>query len=195
MANERSGLQRGEGGVRRVSNGQRFWDDGGGSAWWTPLPPVSQQEEGLERHVEPCAAHTYPDPPSRGEEWGLERGEERCVAREMERSGATALHGSFTQIPDLGARSGVWNDMGSPAWWARGKETELRPCKGRLPRPTTNERGNDMGSTWWKQWLEAELRPYTGRLPRTPPRSEKRGLERPGEPLHGYPTSEPYAGR
>ena len=63
------------------------------------------------------------------------------MVREMERSGATALHGSFTQIPDLGARSGVWNDMGSPAWWARWKETELRPCKGRLPRPTTNERG------------------------------------------------------
>ena len=31
--------------------------------------------------------------------------------------------------------------MGSPAWRARWKETEFRPCKGRLPRPTTNERG------------------------------------------------------
>ena len=49
------------------------------------------------------------------------------MVREMERSGATALHGSFTQVPDLGARSGVSNDMGER--------------KGRLPRPTTNERG------------------------------------------------------
>ena len=73
------------------------------------------------------ASHTYPDPPSRGEKRGLERREERCVVREMERSGATALHGSFTQVPDLGARSGVSNDMGER--------------KGRLPRPTTNERG------------------------------------------------------
>ena len=132
-----------------------------------------------------------------GEEWGLERCEERCVVREMERSGATALHGSFTQIPDLGARSGVWNDMGSPAWWRGGKRQSYDLVRVVYPDPPPMRGGfwNDVGSTWWKQWLEAELRPYTGRLPRTPPRSEKRGLERPGEPLHGYPTSEPYAGR
>ena len=31
---------------------------------------------------------------------------------EIERGGATALRGSCTQTPDLGARSGVWDDMG-----------------------------------------------------------------------------------
>ena len=31
------------------------------------------------------------------------------------RSGATALRGSCTQTPDLGARSGIWNDMRSDA--------------------------------------------------------------------------------
>ena len=35
---------------------------------------------------------------------------------------------------------------------------------------------------WWTQWKKAELRPYAGRLPRSPSRSEKRSLERPGEP-------------
>ena len=60
--------------------------------------------------------------------------------------------------------------MGSPAWRARWKETEFRPCKGRLPRPTTNERGfwNDMGSTWWKQWLEAELSALRGSFAQNP---------------------------
>ena len=58
-------------------------------------------------------------------------------ARNGEKRGYTALHGSFTQRLDLGARSGVWNDMASPAWWAQWKETVLRPCKGRWPRPTT----------------------------------------------------------
>ena len=100
-----------------------------------------------------AASHTYPDPPSRGEKRGLERREECCVVREMERSGATALHGSFfTQIPDLGARSGVSNDMGSPAWWAQWKETELRVV---YPDPPPMRGGS--GTTWWTQWLEAEL--------------------------------------
>ena len=48
-----------------------------------------------------------------GEKRGLERHEERRVVNEMGRSGATALRGLITsQIPDVEARSRVWNDFG-----------------------------------------------------------------------------------
>ena len=54
----------------------------------------------------------YPDPTT-NERGVLER-HGKYVVEAMVRSGATALRGSFTQIPRLGARSGVWNDLGSP---------------------------------------------------------------------------------
>ena len=63
-----------------------------------------------------------PDPPSRSEKRGLERHEERRVVEEKERGGATVSRGPLTQIPVLGARSGVWNDMGSPALWTHWKK-------------------------------------------------------------------------
>ena len=105
---------------------------------WNPALRTNERGYGYTR-----VAHSAPDLGARlrprtltqtrhlGEKRGLERREERCVVREMERSGATALHGSFTQVPDLGARSGVSNDMGER--------------KGRLPRPTTRF-WNDMRS-------------------------------------------------
>ena len=63
-----------------------------------------------------------PDPPSRSEKRGLERHEERRVVEEKERGGAAVSRGPLTQIPVLGARSGVWNDMGSPELWTHWKK-------------------------------------------------------------------------
>ena len=95
----------------------------------------------------------------------------------MERSGPTALRGSFTQTPDLGARRGFWNDIKSPARWTK-RTYGLRrvvypdpPSRGekglleheeRLPRPPDPEarRGfwNDMESpVRFTTWKEADL--------------------------------------
>ena len=64
--------------------------------------------------LRPCEGYSVPGLATEG----LERHEERCVVNEMGRSAATAataLRGLITsQIPDVEARSGVWNDLGSP---------------------------------------------------------------------------------
>ena len=62
---------------------------------------------------------------------------------EMERGGATALRGSSTQTPDLGARSGVWNDMGRPALWTQWRNRSY----GLLPSPAISEREARSGTT------------------------------------------------
>ena len=104
----------------RSHNEKRVWND-----MWSPAQQTNKRGYGFTRvaHADPrsrsetAASHVYPDPPSRGEKWGLER-EERCVVREMKRSGAIR---PLTRVvyPETRSRSekGVWNDMGSPAWW------------------------------------------------------------------------------
>ena len=61
-----------------------------------------------------------PRPAISGEKRGLERHEERRVVEEKERGGAAVSRGSITQIL-TSERSGVWNDMGSPALWTHWK--------------------------------------------------------------------------
>ena len=123
------------------------------------------------------------------------------------RSGATALRGSITQTRHLNARSGVWNDMRSAAWWKKRKQAELRSRAGRLSRSLISEREAESGTTWGACVVDTveEAEPFHP-LPRarnekriwkdmrrltwnyygltrviysdSPPRSEKRGQER-----------------
>ena len=53
------------------------------------------------------------------------------MVEEKETGGAAVSRGSLTQIPDLGARSGVWERHGEPCVVDTLEEAELRPYKGR----------------------------------------------------------------
>ena len=116
-----------------------------GVVYRLPRTPISERELGLERQGEPCAVDAmeeaelrlvYPDPRSRSEERGLERHGEACVVDAMEESELRP----FAQTRHLGARSGVWNDMRSTAWWTEWKKAELQPDEGRLFRSPISER-------------------------------------------------------
>ena len=69
----------------------------------------------------------YPDPRSRSEKRGLERHGKACVVDVMEESELRP----FAQPRHLGARSEVWNDMRSSAWWTKKeKKTGATPWRG-----------------------------------------------------------------
>ena len=134
-----------------------------------PDPPSRSEKRDLERHEErciedameaaelrPCEGYSVPGLATSGREEGLERHEERCMVNEMGRSGATALRGLITsQIPDVEARSGVWNDFGG---WSFRLGAALR--------------GGRNGRSGAKYGLTRVVGPDP------PSRSEKRGLER-----------------
>ena len=95
------------------------------------------------------------------------------MVEEKERGGAAVSRGPLTQIPVLGARSGVWNDMGSPDVVDTLEKAELRPYQGCLnpvPQSRSGKRGlgNMRGAAWRTQGKEVGLRPYAGHLPRFP---------------------------
>ena len=110
----------------RSRSGSWAWNDKASPARWMLW---KKRSYGLTRVV-------YPDPRSRSEERDLERHEERCIEDAME---AAELR-PFAQTRHLGARSGVWNDMRSTAWWTEWKKAELQPDEGRLFRSPISER-------------------------------------------------------
>ena len=65
------------------------------------------------------------------------------MVEEKETGGAAVSRGSLTQIPDLGARSGVWNDMGSPALWTHWKRRSYGLT--RVVNPDRRRRGGSSG--------------------------------------------------
>ena len=86
----------------------------------------------------------YPDPRSRSEKRGLERHGKACVVDAMEESELRP----FAQPRHLGARSEVWNDMRSSAWWTKKEEKkkERHPGEGHLSSSPISERERGSGT-------------------------------------------------
>ena len=125
-----------------------------------------------------------PSPAISEREAGIGKHDGRCVAHARERSGATALCGTFAPIPDFGASDGVWDDMGSPASGLNGRcgATALRGSFTQTRRPGASGVWNDMKSTAYERNGKRRSNGLT-RVVYPNPRSwsEKRGLGRHGE--------------
>ena len=78
----------------------------------------------------------YPDPRSRSEKRGLERHGKACVVDVMEESELRP----FAQPRHLGARSEVWNDMRSSAWWTKKEEKKRSDTLARVIYPAPRSR-------------------------------------------------------